>query len=107
MNCKSGFGFCSDKASIVETNSITYFENDAIYMDASKVDWNNFNLELAYSPSIDLTNVQFNIDEDVEIVNESTGRVDVIIRADIYSFSETVGSRGGFALQAEPVVRIR
>ena len=100
-DCQSGFGLCNPR--MVQTSSITYFEDDAIYMDASKVDWNNFNIELAYSPSIDLKNVQFNIDEDLEVFNESTGRVEAVIRADVYPFTERVGLVGGFALQAVPI----
>jgi type III secretory pathway component EscV len=97
-NCMSGFGLCNPH--VIDIKDIASLEDNAVYMNISDVDWNNFNIKLAYSPSIDLSNVEFNVDEDLEVFDFTKGEVIATIKADAYPFTKTISTDGGFALKA-------
>ena len=95
--CASGFGFC-EVVKIAE-NELAFADANTIYLPVEQVDFDNFSLELAEKPQIDMTNVRFSVDEDVYV--EDNGIICAKVQANEYKYDETVGTAGGFRLISE------
>ena len=96
-NCGLCLGLCYYKLSDVEY--LREIEDNVVYINPETVNWNNFTLELANKPDIEMQNAVFTIDEDIDIY----GKKDEIIAriyAGEYSFSPKIGKFGGYQLKS-------
>ena len=100
--CKDGFGLCDGK--IKKNENIYSLDDNTIYLPLEHVNFDNLVLELAEIPLIDMTNVRFNIDEDVYVTDEETGTAYAKVQANAYEYDATVGSAGGFKLVSKSLI---
>ena len=99
-NCLKGLGLCyCNWPWVTSLSNLTAIEDNCLYLNADKVDFNNFKMELYDKPNIDVKDVQFIIDEDINVYDEK-GNVVAIIYAGNYPFSSKIGEFGGFTLKS-------
>ena len=102
-DCIDGIGLCNPE--IVRRPS--YFLDyvacpNTVYLSFQSIDdFNNWVIELAEVPSIDMNAVRFIVDEDVYVRDAESGAVHAVVRANEYVFDRTVGTAGGFRLTSE------
>ena len=97
--CADCLSFCQYKYVTIE--SIRGIEDNILYINLNTVNWNNFTLELANKPkpNIQIQDVSFPVDEDIDIYGEND-EIIARIYAGEYLFSPNIGKFGGFQLKS-------
>jgi len=98
--CADCFSLCWYKYVTIE--SIREIEDNILYINPNIVNWNNFKLELANKSDIQMQDIVFPVDEDIDIYGEKD-EIIARIYAGEYSFSSEIGKFGGFELKSEYV----
>ena len=97
--CRFGIGLC--KVVITPTNLYYIPDPNTVYLSFESIDFDNWVIELAEVPQIDMSGIRFRVEEDVYVKDVESGVIYAVVRANEYVFDRTVGTAGGFRLTSE------
>ena len=97
--CKSGISLCDCSVVLSPIDEFYSIEDNYLYFDANKVDFNKFTLELAEKPNIDMSGVQFVIEDNVRVFDENGVEI-ARIYAGEYPYTPKTSEFGGFELNS-------